>query len=986
VAVYKGADGTSGILQGPLAGAYYEGLDSSGYGGMWTAGADGGTLAPTVKVSTTNEIPWEMGMNFASLRLAGQFDGAADSFIMGSGSMITGFLYTTDVDEQMLPLRWGIYGMNFNGESPFGSDYLSVGNIYENTGTSTTWKAKVGGIGPFTLVQAPFFFLGDILNGTWDADGNIEGAILSGIYQTLERRGTFSGPFYGLDGASEEIGYPGSWVGAGVGTYQAQTTEATNAFGGFWGSGYMYPGDGLVEASLFAEDSGYMMRAASEVGLIAGHTKPWEASAKFQVLGMVQYDNVGYWEYARYLFNTPVYATDPARNATLDTAVTDGYFEGYAAGIWRQTLGTRPYYDSNIGTIGTSEFFPVSGSMGGAIRALAVTPADETDGSRTLKILGSDNVLGTYYPGIGMWYAEGNIEPDAAINPQAVLSAVDDDVYIDGNSYNDIHLAGSFDADPTSRIVGGEDYSGYGYGGSFETSYFVISDNNLNPTYSPRWGIYNLMIPGASTEIYNWYEGKPAAPGPWGWSAVVGGQGQFGYGYDGSGDYGYWLASVKGSWAESGEITGTLGFKTGVDGSFGDFVTYTMMGTLGGPFYGIEESADSSTWIGQSIGTYQGTPLAFMSSFSSDLGSTAVNRSGYRDYGDGYYYSYTYGTNNQGSYQYYGTDGNYEMYYYPDGTTQKYYYDTYTYEYGTWDVSQGLSFLETDPFDGQPVPFSEEYASSYSIAWANGILGGTDSPWSATAVSPVDVTVMGEFDSDYEGTAPPSNMMWGTEISSYNYLDGSTTTYDDGAYTGFMGGIAVPKAGVPGEASLSGMLLALYIDPSGNGGYLRGNLEGTAYSSIGMFEMTGGLYPEQKTVVDVDPVLDPLNIGNHVQWGYGYMNGLAGAFDGTGWIHGTGDGNFTTAWLYDYANNWAAPWGIYQFQAIGMYANPDAKNTWQAIVGGQGTFEMDSDEGYWLANVDGGVTGSVLNGTLSGIFITPKKLGTLSGISSASLN
>jgi hypothetical protein len=615
VAVYKGADGTSGILQGPLAGAYYEGLDSSGYGGMWTAGADGGTLARTVKVSAANEIPWQMGMNFATLRLAGQFDGAADSFIMGSGSMITGFLYTeTDKDgnplDEPLPLRWGIYGMNFNGESPFGSDYLSVGNIYQNPGTSTTWKAKVGGIGPFTLVQAPFFFLGDILNGTWDANGNIEGAILSGIYQTLERRGTFSGPFYGLDGAIEEIGYSGSWVGAGVGTYQAQTTEATNAFGGFWGSGPMPGGDRLVN-SLFSENSGSMMHAASESGLIAGYTEPWAASAKFQVLGMVQYDGVGYWEYPRYLFNTPVYATDPARNATVDIAVTDGYFEGYSAGIWRQTLGKRPYYDSDDGSIWTSESFPVSGSMGGAIRALAVTPA-EADGSRTLKILGSDNVLGTYHPGISMWYAEGNIGPDTAITPQTVLSADDDDVYIAGNSYNDIHLIGFYDADPTSRIVGGEDDYGYGYGGSFETSYFVISDNNnVNPTYSPRWGIYNLMISPYESyaEVCNWYGGKPETAGPWGWSAVVGGQGQFGY--DGSGDYGYWLASVKGSWAESGEITGALGFQTGVDGSFGDYVTYTTMGTLSGPFYGIEEYVDNGTWIGQSIGTYQGTPTDF---------------------------------------------------------------------------------------------------------------------------------------------------------------------------------------------------------------------------------------------------------------------------------------------------------------------------------------------------------------------------------------
>ncbi|MBM4272049.1 MAG: FecR domain-containing protein [Deltaproteobacteria bacterium] len=623
VAVYKGADGKSGILTGNLTGSYYEGIGPAvGYDGMWTLSIPIDSndqpipLTRTEKVSTPNDKAWEFGMNYAVLRLAGEFKGAEGSFIMGSGMMNTGFLYTTDNEGQMLPLRWGIYRMLFNGESPFGSDYLSVGNIYGNKPESVSgWTAKVGGIGPFTLVQTPFFYLGDILNGTWDASGNIRGTIISGIYQTLERRGTFSGPFYGLDGAINEIGYGESWVGAGVGTYQAQTVEATNVFGGIWGSIY---GNGDIEPCFFRENSGFMTHAASEGALIAGYAKPWAATAQFQVLGMVQYDNVGSWASSRYLFNTPVYATDPARNATIVPPVTSGYFEGVAAGIWRQTLGVRPYYDSNLGYVVYPEDeedsfpVPVSGSMNGAIRALAVTPESS---ARTLKILKSDDVSGFYYPGIGMWYATGTIGPDASITPITVSST--DNVQIQSSTQDYIRLSGSFDDNTLSKIVGG-----YGvYGGSFTTSYFVINGNT-----SPNWGIYNLMIPPPDGLSYNFYEGKLTA-GPWNWSAIIGGEGQFGYG--GSQAKGYWLATVKGSWSETGEIIGTLGVKNGDNSTFGLFVTPTLMGNIGSPFYGIEENPNTSGgWIGQSIGTYSGEELKYVSKSYATITSQGSSQGG----------------------------------------------------------------------------------------------------------------------------------------------------------------------------------------------------------------------------------------------------------------------------------------------------------------------------------------------------------------------
>jgi len=75
--------------------------------------------------------------------------------------------------------------------------------------------------------------------------------------------------------------------------------------------------------------------------------------------------------------------------------------------------------------------------------------------------------------------------------------------------------------------------------------------------------------------------------------------------YEGSG-YGYWLADVGGQWNADGEITGNV--------TNGKCLTTTQIGILSGPFYGLYtegETAGAGTWVGQSIGNYQGTLLAY---------------------------------------------------------------------------------------------------------------------------------------------------------------------------------------------------------------------------------------------------------------------------------------------------------------------------------------------------------------------------------------
>ncbi len=82
------------------------------------------------------------------------------------------------------------------------------------------------------------------------------------------------------------------------------------------------------------------------------------------------------------------------------------------------------------------------------------------------------------------------------------------------------------------------------------------------------------------------------------------------------------------------------------------------------------------------------------------------------------------------------------------------------------------------------------------------------------------------------------------------------------------------------------------------------------------------------------------------------------------------------------------PWGIYRQGFIGRF-NPDesGQTTWYGQTGGAGTFGYynDSingatgDSGYWLADVDGTLVNSRLDGSLNGWYLTPIRSGDLYG-------
>ncbi|MCG6533901.1 MAG: hypothetical protein L7F78_04265, partial [Syntrophales bacterium LBB04] len=154
---------------------------------------------------------------------------------------------------------------------------------------------------------------------------------------------------------------------------------------------------------------------------------------------------------------------------------------------------------------------------------------------------------------------------------------------------------------------------------------------------------------------------------------------------------------------------------------------------------------------------------------------------------------------------------------------------------GTWSGG-ALSHVST--IDTGLVMFNHNGISDQNVGSLGGLIGGIASLWTATPApeGQASLTAIGPYTA---GTVSGRHV-WGTVIQSQNYaaIPTSYTTYDNGAYWGYMGGIH-------DSGSLEGRIVAFYIDPSGNAGYLNGSMTGTGYSDINMFEMTGSAYTTQ---------------------------------------------------------------------------------------------------------------------------------------------
>jgi len=119
-------------------------------------------------------------------------------------------------------------------------------------------------------------------------------------------------------------------------------------------------------------------------------------------------------------------------------------------------------------------------------------------------------------------------------------------------------------------------------------------------------------------------------------------------------------------------------------------------------------------------------------------------------------------------------------------------------------------------------------------------MGGLDDLWTASADVSADIRFIGEYDGWYDEVLPS---VFSMGIKSYNPYDGSCTIWNqddnpqNGAYYGYMDGRTLA------DNTLEGGMLALYLDESGNMGFLKGSFDGTLYPDGEAWDGTGGIYP-----------------------------------------------------------------------------------------------------------------------------------------------
>ena len=195
---------------------------------------------------------------------------------------------------------------------------------------------------------------------------------------------------------------------------------------------------------------------------------------------------------------------------------------------------------------------------------------------------------------------------------------------------------------------------------------------------------------------------------------------------------------------------------------------------------------------------------------------------------------------------------------------------------------------------------------------STGLMGGVASPWSQTTA----VNYMGKYDvSGGIGYGPP--YLWTPEISSYNVKNATNTTFDGGAYKGFIGGVW------KGDGTIDAKVYSLYIDPSGNAGILKGTVTGAYYPQLNMFEADGTWTPTVMAT-GLDAATATVNI---VTTDYGYSITSSGGFNVDSFTTVAGNEMLSaTDWRYSISGQ---DWGIWKSIIGGDYtADPTTSDTW----------------------------------------------------------
>ncbi|MDO8721334.1 MAG: hypothetical protein Q7J31_03795, partial [Syntrophales bacterium] len=676
-------------------------------------------------------------------------------------------------------------------------------------------------------------------------------------------------------------------------------------------------------------------------GLLGGTESLWSASPYVTIIG--EYDSIHGAPQPRIWYSSDIYSYNYKDSSY--TTYDDGAYRGFMGGIVLDDVLEGKFLSLYIDPSGNAGY--LSGDLSGKV-----------------------------YPDIKIFEMGGTISK----NPQGTVAEVD----IPASDLYSSITRGNLDGRMTGNFAGIDGGAIRGWTDQGDT--FFIK-NQL-------WGIFGLTIVGEFETPVNST-----------WSSVAGGNYSA---YGDFSDYGYWLADITDGTAEANKLTGTVKGKFITNTMMGDAsaTTGALLGTgINGDLLGTYNTGDN-TWQAVSLGTWSGEPLSHVSSVNSNLGATARYNYTVYFYDDGGVYYNVYLADNNSGYVYYYRPGTetpsyYYIQYNSVGTYSGWDYVAGTSLSGTWDpeTESLASLIGTAPVGGTLYD-SGSRPYSYNDGWINALMGGTDSLWTATAENPigssVPVTIIGEYYQDYAGNMPH---IWDTEISSYNYKDDTHTTYDGGAYKGFLAGTQI-------NDDMDARLIALYIDPSGNAGYLKGSLTGTAYPDIGMFEMDGGVYPT-RVASNIGIAAGDLNNSVYTTYStttYGqwyYANRFAGAFDTGGEITDYYNLNsyvMRTMSLVNYEANKAEPWGIYSMDFIGTFTKPETDATsWTAKAGENSSFgayyndyygfRFNDDWGYWLADVKNGIwADGRLTGTVGGRFLTYTKLGTIEGDLSGTYN
>ncbi|MBF0216750.1 MAG: FecR domain-containing protein [Candidatus Omnitrophica bacterium] len=379
---------------------------------------------------------------------------------------------------------------------------------------------------------------------------------------------------------------------------------------------------------------------------------------------------------------------------------------------------------------------------------------------------------------------------------------------------------------------------------------------------------------------------------------------------------------------------------------------FNLGGSLGTIVGKYSEEEGYYSYEGVGAGTWSEEALKFVSPLEGSIQRGYTQTDG-RYWGiSGYeYYQYSYrGDDSYAQRYWYRSDPYHYEYdnYYGNASTDGYSY-YYGSRYGTWDTEMSLEEISKSPYEGfAPYGYSVEYENSY-VNWdysgnLNGLLGGTGSMWGDGAMAYLLM--------EYSCGDNSYGHVWGSDLFSYNYNDDTYTTYDGGAYVGRILGT---EAG-----ALEGYFIGLYIDPSGNGGYLKGHLSGKTYPETG-FATAGGTITPTQMVASGDLGVDPEDLYLSAQTGQGGA-AISGSFgEGTGSI--TGDENLETMNIVNFNAGVSQDWGIYYQRMAGTYNNPDNEGSFSAVIGGGtdpfGTIDpyLYVEKGYEYRDENGDSTG-----------------------------